>query len=234
MSAQSRKQKKPRSAKIYTPKTIDTRNHSFNVGIATDYSTDMALWIGYLGFWTERNLANEKHIYDGLVWCYDTLEALGEHFIYYSKRQLETIINNSVKEGLVQKGNYNHTQYDRTCWYALTPKAYFYFAHLVNEKYLKRLYDSISQNCEMDYTEMRNRFPRSVTPIPYTDPFTDPKETTTTEEPSNQESKSSSSFSENDKKHDDKDNQTLEEMDVKKDIENTDDSLKSDYRNNQT
>lgn len=154
--------------------TLDPRNHSFNVGIAIDYSPTMALWLGHLAFWSEKNLANNKHIHDGLVWCYDTLEALRDYFPYFTKRQIERLINNSVELGLVKKGNYNQTQYDRTCWYALTPKALFYFPHLCNEKYMKRLYNSISPNGEMDYTIWRNGYPHLVTPIPNTDPNTDP------------------------------------------------------------
>ncbi|MGL6123271.1 MAG: hypothetical protein ACRC1W_09695 [Shewanella sp.] len=155
-----------------TCQTIDSRNHSFNVGIAIDYSPDMALWIGHLAFFMEYNLSINKNIHDGLCWTYDTLDALVERMPYFSRRQLETIINNSVKEALVQKGNYNQTGYDRTCWYALTPKAYTYFQHLLSDKYLKRLFNSISPNCEMDFTELCNRFRRNVTTIPATDPAT--------------------------------------------------------------
>lgn len=170
MSTDKCKPRTPRIPKKYTVKTIDSRSHAFNVGIATDFSPDMALFLGHLAFWTEKNLANNKHVNDGLVWCYDTLDAICDYFPYYSRRQIETIINNSVSEGLVQRGNYNHTSYDRTTWYALTPKAYFYFQHLLCNKYLNRLFDSISQICEMDFTEYVNGFHRSVTTIPDTDP----------------------------------------------------------------
>lgn len=166
--------KKTRSPKIHSIKTLDTRNHGFNVGIAIDFNPEIALFLGHLAFWAEKNLANNKHIHDGLVWSYDTLEALGDIFPYFSKRQLETIINNCVEYGLIKKGNFNKTLYDRTCWYALTEKSYFYFPHLLNKKYIERLNSSISQNCEMDITELGNRFPKNVTPIPDTDPDTDP------------------------------------------------------------
>ena len=174
MTRDNCKPRTPRKPKVYTAKTIDPRTHSFNVGIATDYSPNMALWIGHIGFWTEKNLANNKHIHDGLAWCYDTLDALCDYFPYFTRRQIETLIKNSVDEGLVKQANYNHTSYDRTCWYALTPKAYLYFQHLLTDKYLNRLFLSISQICEMDFTEFVNGFPRSVTTIPDTDPDTDP------------------------------------------------------------
>jgi hypothetical protein len=174
MSTVSCKKKTPRKPKIYTVKTLDSRTHAFNVGIAKDYSPDMGIWLQHLAFWTEKNLAHENNIHDGRVWCYDTLDDLLEYFPYFSRRQLETIINNSVKEGLVSKGNYNQTGYDRTCWYALNPKAYFYFQYLLTKKNKKRIADSISQICEMEITDLWNGFFRSVTTIPDTIPDTDP------------------------------------------------------------
>lgn len=145
---------------------IDNRNHSFPVAVAMKYSPQMALWLQHLSFWTEQHLALQKNIHDGLCWNYTTIEALGDQFPYLSKSQRETMINNSIKEGLVIKGNYNQTKYDRTVWYALTPKAYAFFAHLLNEKYLKRLYSSISEKSEMDFVKFRNQFPKIRTPIP--------------------------------------------------------------------
>jgi hypothetical protein len=159
--------------------TIDGRSHGFNVGIAIDYSVTMALWIGYLAFWTEQNLSNNKHIHDSLCWSYDTLESLRLKFPYMSKSQIETMINNSITAGLVVKGNYNKTTYDRTCWYALTPKSYVYFQHLVTDLYLNRLYLSISEKSEMDFLEFGNLFPRNRTPIPDTKPNIKTNTTTT-------------------------------------------------------
>lgn len=154
--------------------TIDTRNHSFNVGIAKDFSHTMALWIGHLAFYAQINLSKNENIHDGLVWSYDTLQSLADYFPYFSKSQIETMINNSVKAGLVIKGNYNKTSYDRTVWYALTPKAYFYFQHLLEDKYVDLLYASISENSEMEKVDFRNRFWKIRTTIPSTIPTTDP------------------------------------------------------------
>ncbi len=155
--------------------TLEPTKHAFNVGIAKDFGITTALFLEHLYFWSQKNLANNTHIHDGLVWCYDTLEAIGDYFPYLTRRQIETMINNCVKEGLVARGNYNKTTYDRTCWYALTKKSYYYFPNLVNEKYLNRLFLSISQKCEMDFTEWVNGFPHYVTPIPDTDPDTSHK-----------------------------------------------------------
>lgn len=158
--------------------TLDVRAHAFNVGIAKDHSPSIALFIGHLAYWAEKNLSNNKNIHDGLVWSFDTLDALCDQFPYFTRRQIETMIKNSVEAGLVAKGNYNQTQYDRTCWYALTPAAYDYLPHLSSEKYINRLFLSISQNGEMEFAEWGNRFTHFVMTIPDTDP--DPENTTTT------------------------------------------------------
>jgi hypothetical protein len=150
----------------------DNRNHSFPVAVAIKYSPQIALWLQHLAYWTEHNLALNQNIHDGLCWSYATLESLGDQFPYLSKSQRETMVNNSIKEGLVIKGNYNQTKYDRTVWYALTPKAYAFFGHLLNEKYLKRLYLSISEKSEIDIGDFGNRFPGIRTPIPDTNPNT--------------------------------------------------------------
>lgn len=189
--------------------TYDNRSHSFNVGIAIDYSPIVSLWICHLAFWAERNLANNKNIHDGLVWSYDTLEALGDQFPYLTKSQRETMINKSVKEGLVTVGNYNKTPYDRTCWYALTPKAYFYFPHLMIGKYIKRLFVSISEKSEMDFLEFGNQFRSFRTTIPNAIPDSE-NNTTTVKVPNKSKPKkldsepkpvSSSFFSKKDQAH---------------------------------
>jgi hypothetical protein len=128
----------------------------------------MAIWLQDLAFWTEHHLSNNKNIFNGLCWSYSTIESIGDRFPYLSKSQRETMLNNSIKEGLVTKGNFNKNSYDRTTWYALTPKAYVYFPYLLTEKYIERMYLSISEKSEMDFGNFRNLFPEIRTTIPDT------------------------------------------------------------------
>jgi hypothetical protein len=148
--------------------------HALDTRVAKEYGVNISLLLESFAYWTHKNFTRNHHIYDGLCWTYDTLEALCDVFPYWSKRQIEHTINNAVKVGLLVKGNYNQTKYDRTIWYALTPKSYGYYPDLLEEKYLRALWLSISQNCEMDFTYFGNRFPKIVTPIPDTIPCTDP------------------------------------------------------------
>jgi hypothetical protein len=154
---------------------------SGNPRIAIDFNVNAAIFIQKLAEWTFLNLANKKHLHDGHCWSYNTLEAYEEIFPWWSKRQLETIINNAVKDGLVVKGNYNSHKYDRTSWYALTIKALIYYPELTTEKHLLTLAESISPNCEMydinksheenvifHFTEWGNAVNENVTTIPTT------------------------------------------------------------------
>lgn len=141
-------------------------DHFFNIQIATDFDIDTAIFIQHLKYWTFINLAKEANIKDGLCWSFDTIETFTTIFPYWSKRQIERVLNNCHKNGLISKGNYNKTSYDRTVWYALNPIVYGYYPELLSDKFLKLLHSTISPNGEMDFAEWRNGFPRSVTPIP--------------------------------------------------------------------
>lgn len=210
----------------------DTRQHAFPVAIATKYSIAIALWLQHLAYWTENNLSLNKNIHDGLCWSYTTLEALGDKFPYMTKSQRETMINNSISYGLVVKGNYNTNKYDRTIWYALTPKAYAYFGHLLDEKYLKRLYLSISEKSEMDFLKFGNRFPKNRTPIPNTETYTE-----TNNNISVSDETPDFCYNDFDKQSESsglRDNQTFATSEDKKVLKGKEESVKSDYCDTQT
>jgi len=150
-------------------------DHSFCVEVARDFKdSNVAILVHNLKFWTNRNLANKKHIYDGHCWIYNSVEAWIELFPYWSKKNMQTIIKNAIKYGLIIKGNYNSTKYDRTCWYALTPKAFEYYPEINNEKYLNLLNPLSSQNREMEFPQSGNRFPTNGQPIPDSKPDNKP------------------------------------------------------------
>lgn len=101
-------------------------DHTFNPFIAKKYGINTAVLLEQLYFL----ILSDKHIHDDLCWTYNTLDSLGDIFPYWSRHQLERAINNAVKDGLLVKGNYNQSKYDRTLWYALTPKACEYYPEI--------------------------------------------------------------------------------------------------------
>jgi len=155
--------------------------NQFNSNIAVKFNINTAIFVQELAQWTFYNLVNKHNIHDGLCWSFNSLEAYTEIFPYWTRRQLETVINNAIKDGLVAKGNYNKHKYDRTCWYALTYEALSYFPELTKETYLITLSQSISQNGELydknlthdenayhHFTKLCEAFHRTVTAIPST------------------------------------------------------------------
>lgn len=99
-------------------------NHSFNTQIAFEYGIVEALLLERFYFWIEKNIANEKHFHDGYYWTYTSVKALNEIYDYVTPSKLGRAIKHLETEGLLLKGNYNKSAYDRTCWYAPTEKAY--------------------------------------------------------------------------------------------------------------
>ena len=148
--------------------TIDMRSHSFNVGIAKDYSVNMALWLRHLEFWTEHNIAHGKNTRDGCVWSYSTISALTVIFPYFTYDQIRRLIQSSIDVGLVKKGNYNKNSYDRTGWYALTDKALVYFPYLKTLNRPQPAPSTKAQNCQMDSAELPNGFGENHNTIPDT------------------------------------------------------------------
>ena len=153
-------------------------NH-FNSNVAVQFNLNIAIFIQQLSQWTFNNLANKRNLHDGFCWSYNTLEAYEIIFPWWNRRQLETLISNLVKEGLIVKGNYNKHKYDRTCWYALTYKAMEFYPELIRPEFLELMLGTISQKCEMEipdyadntilqnhFTKMRNGVHENVTPIP--------------------------------------------------------------------
>ena len=150
--------------------------NSFNTNVAKEFGVNIAIFIQHLSQWSFKNLANNRHIHDGLCWSYDTLNALCDTFPYFSLRQIRTIIDNAVDLNLIKKCNYNKAGYDRTMWYALTPDAMKFYPELMQEKYLLNLIKSentqdpasvlICQKWQMHLSELTNRFDQIDTPIP--------------------------------------------------------------------
>lgn len=143
--------------------------HQFCPVVAKEFGVNIAIFLQNLAFWTQTNLANEKHIYDGYCWTYNTLKAFQKIFPYFSKQNLETIINSCLKHGLIIKGNYNKIKYDRTAWYALTPKTFEYFKHFVDSECINLLgeaFKAISYFQEIDFPKSRNGNLETKKPIP--------------------------------------------------------------------
>jgi hypothetical protein len=152
--------------------------HAFNVAVAKEHDVNIAIFLQNMKYWTFNNLANKRNIHDGYCWTYNTLDALCLIFPYWSLKQIRTIIEHCIEKQLIIKGNYNKTNYDRTCWYALTPKSYDFFPELMQDVFINDLNTSLPQQnsiCpkgQMDLPIWANGSVQKGRPIPDTIPDT--------------------------------------------------------------
>lgn len=94
-------------------------NHSFDVGIATRYGVYEAIFIENIRFWVLKNKANNKHFHKGKYWTYNSAKAYSVLFPYWSRQQVERIIQKLKLAGAIEVDNFNSNPYDRTNWYTL-------------------------------------------------------------------------------------------------------------------
>lgn len=131
--------------------------HFFDVDIATEYGVNCAILFHYIGFWVEKNEANEKHFHDGRYWTYNSVKAFEKLFPYLSSKQISSTLKKLEEYELIMCGNYNKLAYDRTKWYALTEKG--------NRLYKRDI--SILPNGKMEMPKKENGIDEKGEPIPY-------------------------------------------------------------------
>lgn len=148
----------------------------FKTEIAKEIGVNNAIVFENFVYWIRKNKANNKHLYDGEYWTYNSLDAFTKLFDFWSTRQIRTILDNLRKSDYIKIGNYNKKGYDRTLWYTFTEKGH----GLVTKYYfidLKASDNDICQKSQMDLSKKSNGFDEKVTPIPntITDTITDIK-----------------------------------------------------------
>ena len=140
--------------------------HSFDIEIAKLYGIEEAIIIKNFEFWLAKNKANGKHLYENRTWTYNSVKAFGDLFPYMSDSKIRRTLDNLVEKGVLLKGNFNQSGYDRTLWYSFSD----------NFKMSK----SICQNQQMDFAESSNGFGKNDEPIPDSNPDTDTNKKTYT------------------------------------------------------
>lgn len=82
-----------------------------------------------------------------------------------TESKIYRVLKSIEEKGVILKGNYNETKYDRTTWYSFSDKI---LKELEDLKYdVKGFSESCLQNEVMHFTKMQNGFYESERPIPY-------------------------------------------------------------------
>lgn len=100
-------------------------NHSFNIHIAKKYGLEEAIMIGNFQHWITKNMANEKHFYEGRTWTYNSVKAYAVLYPYWTEKQVRRILDSLVSQGVLLKGSFNKNPYLRTAWYSFVDESLF-------------------------------------------------------------------------------------------------------------
>ena len=98
-------------------------SHYFQVDIAVKYGVDCAIMLEHLYFWIIHNRANGKNHINGKYWTYNSSRAFQELLPYWSKRQIEYILQKLKESGLIETDHHAPNVMDRTMWYTLSDEA---------------------------------------------------------------------------------------------------------------
>ena len=120
--------------------------YHFDGDVAEKYGTDCAVFIAHMQYWIAKNAANERHFYEDRYWTYNSLSALERLFPFWSRRQIERIIRDLKKAGVLLVGHYSKNAYDRTTFYAIDE----------SRLPIYQTVKSISPNGEMDLPDNGN------------------------------------------------------------------------------
>lgn len=99
--------------------------HSFNIHIAKKYGLEEAIMIGNFQHWIHKNMANEKHFYEGRTWTYNSVKAYSSLYPYWTEKQVRRILDSLVSQGVLLKGSFNKNPYLRTTWYSFVDESMF-------------------------------------------------------------------------------------------------------------
>lgn len=99
--------------------------HLFDPEYAAKYGLVEAIMIQNVQYWVQNNIDNEKNFRDGRTWSYNTIKAFVNQYPYLSEHQIRRAIDSLVTQGVLLKGNFNQSTYNRTTWYAFVDESMF-------------------------------------------------------------------------------------------------------------
>ncbi|HBD95735.1 MAG TPA: hypothetical protein DC057_16320, partial [Spirochaetia bacterium] len=114
-------------------------NVYMNEELAKKYGINSAIILQNFAFWITLNKKNNSNYIDGKFWSFQTLKKLTDKFPFLTQNKIRYAIDKLVFEGILIKGNFNKTKYDRTVWYAFN-----------DDTMLSTIIGDITKNSQMD------------------------------------------------------------------------------------
>lgn len=103
-------------------------NYSFDTELAEKIGVNEAIMLNNFVYWLSKNKANNKNLFDGNFWTYNSVKAYCDLFPFWTESQIKRIIKSLIDQNVLVVGNYNQNAYDRTNWYALS-SGYIHLIH---------------------------------------------------------------------------------------------------------
>lgn len=123
--------------------------YSFNVEDASNYGVDCAVMIKNIDFWISKNQANNKHLYNGKFWTYNSNKAFLTLFPFWTENQVRYIIKKLSDMNVIEIGNFNKNSFDRTNWYTFSDE-------YLKEKGASKRNGSMSKKPQMEAKKYTN------------------------------------------------------------------------------
>lgn len=102
---------------------ISGYSHTFDTGIAQGLGLHSAIVYNHIIYWLRinANKSSEKaNFHEGKFWMYETRKEMSDFFGYISEDEIYKAIKKLVEAGLILKGNFNKSAFDKTLWYTVT------------------------------------------------------------------------------------------------------------------
>jgi hypothetical protein len=162
-----------------------TTEHSFRIEDAKKYGIGCAVILNNMRYWLDKNRANNKHIFQGRVWTYNSTRAFADLFPYLSEKQIYRRLKKLEDKGVLITGNFNEKGYDQTKWYSVNEAEYV--LDDTSEPF-SETGESIPRNGKLHSPKSENGYSENGKPIP--DINTDSKTDINTDTPEPDESAS--------------------------------------------
>lgn len=100
-------------------------HYGFDLEHAKKYGINEAIMINNFQYWIIKNRANKTNFYQNHYWTYNTIPALARLFPFWTPRQVRYTLDSLFNKGVLIRGNFNKTKYDKTTWYAFADESAF-------------------------------------------------------------------------------------------------------------
>lgn len=97
--------------------------HQFETEIAKLVGLKSAIVFQHILFWLKQNANKGKNLRKGAYWTFCSASSLAKAFDYMTQKEIYNALSKLVKEGLLVKGNFNKSAFNKTAWYTITEKA---------------------------------------------------------------------------------------------------------------